>query len=144
MRLLDVNVVLAAHRQDHPHHAAVRPWFDQLLSGDERFGVPDLVWLSLVRIATHRRVFSVPSDLASVDAFIRSVQDQPNHVPLVPSAQHLDLFVQLCRLSDATGDLVVDAYLAALAIENGSTLVSLDRDFARFPGLTWERPETPT
>lgn len=140
MKLLDVNIVLAAHRQDHPHHALVRPWFDEILASDERFAVPDVVWLSLVRIATHRRVFTVPSDLDSVRAFIDAVRDQPNHVTLVPSPQHLDWFTQLCKLADATGDLAPDAYLAALAIENGSTLVSMDRDFARFPGLQWETP----
>ncbi|MGH2804583.1 MAG: TA system VapC family ribonuclease toxin, partial [Thermoleophilaceae bacterium] len=61
MLLLDVNVVLAAHRDDHPHHASVRRWFDEMLAGDERFAVPMLVWASFLRLATNRRIFEVPT-----------------------------------------------------------------------------------
>src|ERR671925_32603 len=58
--LLDVNVVLAAHRGDHPHHQPVRAWFDETVAGDEPFAVPDLVWASFLRLATNRRIFEVP------------------------------------------------------------------------------------
>jgi predicted nucleic acid-binding protein len=37
-------------------------------------------------------------------------------------------------------NLIPDAQLAALAIENGFVLCSSDRDFAKFPGLRWENP----
>lgn len=53
MFLLDVTVVLAAHRSDHPHHGAVRPWFDQVLAGDDAFSVPVLVWAVFLRLATN-------------------------------------------------------------------------------------------
>jgi len=46
----------------------------------------------------------------------------------------------MCREGSARGNLVSDAYLAALAIESGSELVTTDRDFARFPGLRWRHP----
>ena len=61
MIVLDVNVVLAAHRSDHPHHAIVRPWFESLLAQGATFGVPDLVWGSFIRIATNRRIFVEPN-----------------------------------------------------------------------------------
>lgn len=138
--ILDVNVVLAAHRDDHQAFAEVRPWFDRLTTSDDRFGVPDPVWASFVRISTNRRIFEVPTPLEDSFAFMSSVRAQPNHVGVVPGSRHLALFEQLCRDGDATGDLVPDAYLAAIAIELGSELVSLDRDFARFPGLRWRRP----
>jgi uncharacterized protein len=38
------------------------------------------------------------------------------------------------------GSLIMDAHLAALAIEHGATLCTNDRDFARFPGLKLEFP----
>ncbi len=47
-----------------------------------------------------------------------------------------------CRAADAQGDLVTDAYLAALAIETGAELVSVDRDLERFARLRWSRPRT--
>jgi toxin-antitoxin system PIN domain toxin len=138
--LLDVNVVLAAHRADHPHHAAVRPWFDGVLAGSEPFAVPDAVWASFVRIATNRRIFTVPTPIDGAFSFLRAVRAQPGHRAIVSGAGHLALFEQLCCECDAPGDLAADAYLAALAIEQGATLVSLDRDFARFSSLRWRVP----
>jgi len=46
------------------------------------------------------------------------------------------------RESVDRADLIPDAHLAAIAIENGFVLCSSDRDFARFPGLRWQNPLT--
>lgn len=138
--ILDVNVVVAAHRQDHPAFPEVRSWFDRLTQEERRFGVPEPVWASFVRITTNRRIFEIPTPLADAFAFVWAVRAQPHHVGVVPGALHLGLFEQLCHEGKATGDLVADAYLAAIALELGCELVSLDRDFARFPGLQWRRP----
>jgi hypothetical protein len=138
--LLDVNVVLAAHRADHPHHAVVRPWFDELAGGQTQFWVPDVVWASFVRISTSSRIFAVPTPLDEAFGFLRAVRSHPDHVPLEPGEHHLVVFEDLCTTFDAAGELAVDAYLAALAIERGSALASLDRDFARFEDLEWIVP----
>lgn len=42
--------------------------------------------------------------------------------------------------AQVTGPLVMDAFLAALALENGATLVTTDRDFSRFPKLRLADP----
>jgi uncharacterized protein len=141
--LLDVNVLVAAHRADHPHHDVVGPWFAGLTSGDDQFWVPDAVWASFVRISTNRRIFVVPTPLDDVFAFVHAVRGQPNHLALVPSERHLDLFEDLCRDFDAVGDLAPDAYIGALALDHGCTVVSLDRDFARFDSVLWQRPGEP-
>jgi len=138
--LLDVNVLVAAQRHDHPHHDAVRAWFDGLLEGDEPFGVPDTVWASFVRITTNRRIFPVPTPLPEAFAFLWSVRAQPHHVAVAPTRRHLELFEQVCVDVDATGDLAADAYLAAIAMELACPLVSIDRDFARFPTIEWRLP----
>ena len=140
MIVLDVNVLLAAHRDDHPYHAAVRPWFDTLLAGDEAFCVTTSVAASFIRLATHRRVFAEPTTLADAFGFLRAVLRQPHHLAAGPGDAHLELFERLCVEGDASGDLAADAYLAAIAVEHAATLVSLDRDFARFRGLRWRRP----
>lgn len=73
-------------------------------------------------------------------AFLRAVRSHPNHVMVAPGEEHLVIFEDLCRRFDAAADLVPDAYLAAIALEQGCDLASLDRDFARFEGLDWIRP----
>jgi uncharacterized protein len=138
--LLDVNILIAAHRVDHSHHAAVTPWFQVLTGGDEAFTVPDVVWASFVRITTNRRIFRIPSGVDQSFGFLRAVRAQPNHVALVAGEVHLALFERLCREDAAVGDLAADAYIAALAIEHDCELVTLDRDFARFTGLRWRIP----
>lgn len=140
MKLPDVNVMLAAHREDHAHHDIARPWLEALSNATETFVVPDSVWASLVRLATSRRVHPDPSTLDEVFAFIHAVRAQANHVAVPPGRSRLELFERTCREGDAIGDLVPDAQLAALTIELGAELVSFDRDFARFPGLRWTVP----
>jgi hypothetical protein len=138
--LLDVNVVLALHRGDHPEHDVVRAWFDQIVGQADRFTVPSTVWASVVRLATHRRVFEAPSPVVEVFRFARAVVELPNHVHLASGPQHLERFEDLCRAGDATGDLVPDAQLAALAVDQGASIVTFDRDFLRFEDLDVVRP----
>ena len=60
---------------------------------------------------------------------------------MTPGPRHWEIFARLCRESEARGNLVPDAYLAALAIESGCEWVTTDRDFSRFPGLRWKTPD---
>ncbi len=140
MLLLDVNVVLAAHRGDHPHHGVVRPWFDHLLAGDEPFTVPTVVWGSFLRLSTNRRIFDVPTPLGEAFAFVEATCAQPHYVATGPGPRHLPLLRRLCEEADAVGDLVPDAIIAAVAVENACEVVTLDRDFARFPSVRHRRP----
>jgi len=138
--LLDVNIVLAAHRDDHPHHLPVREWFDEMLGGDERFAVPALVWASFLRLATNRRIFDIPTPRPEAFAFIDATCAQPLHLTVGPGPRHLALLRTLCDEADALGDLVADAVIAAVAAEHGCHVVTLDRDFARFESVRHTRP----
>jgi toxin-antitoxin system PIN domain toxin len=75
--------------------------------------------------------------------FVRAIRDAPNAVAIEPGPRHWDLFERLCVQGGAKGNLVADAYLAALAIESGCEWITTDRDFARFPGLRWRHPFDP-
>jgi toxin-antitoxin system PIN domain toxin len=136
--LLDVNVVVAAHRDDHPRHRAIREWFDSLTAGDDPFTVPVQVWASFLRIVTNRRVFPVPTPREAAFAFIDATCGQPNYLPTTPGPRHMTLLRVQCDEADAQGDLVQDAVLAALAAEHRCTVATLDRDFARFPSVRHE------
>lgn len=141
MILLDVNVVLGAHREDHPHFGVARAWLDRTLAARLPFSVTDLVAGSFLRIATNPHIFSLPTPLADAFSYLRALRDQPNHVSLGPGPLHLQLLERLCGEADARGDLVPDAQLAAIAIEHACELISFDRDFARFGELRWTLPE---
>ncbi len=141
MRLLDVNVVLAAHREDHPHFDIARAWLNHVLATRSPFSVTDLVAGSFLRVATNRRIFSLPTPVPEAFRYLRALRDQPSHVMLGPGPLHLEILERLCVDTDAQGDLIPDAQLAAMAIEHASELVSFDRDFARFAHLRWTRPE---
>jgi len=142
MKLLDVNVVLPAHRADHPDHARARGWLENLLASREQFAVPWTVWWSFLRLSSHPRVFPVPTPPAEAFEFIAALRSQPGHIAIEPGDAHLDCLRRVCVEGEATGDLIPDAVLAALAIERGAQVVSFDRDLARFPGLSWIRPES--
>lgn len=135
MFLLDVNVVLAAHRDDHPRHVPARRWFDEMLAGDEAFTVPLPVWGSFLRLATNRRIFGVPTPVEAAFEFIDATCAQPGYLAVAPGARHLHLLRQLCDEGDAAGDLIADAVVAATAAEHGCRIVTLDRDFARFTSV---------
>jgi uncharacterized protein len=132
MYLLDVNVVVAGFREDHPRHREVRTWLDDLWAAEGQFAVPAGVWASLLRLVTHRRIFPVTSTLDETFAFIEAVCAEPGYLPLAPGARHIALLRELSDDAAASGDLVPDAVLAAVATEHGCVIVTLDRDFARF------------
>jgi uncharacterized protein len=138
--VLDVNVVLAAHRDDHPQHRSVRSWFEATLAGDEPFAVPMMVWASFLRLSTNHRIFEVPTPRPDAFAFIEATCAQPLHVPVDPGPRHLALMRRLGDEADAVGDLIPDAVIGAIAVEYSCELVTLDRDFARFPSVRHRRP----
>lgn len=142
MKLLDVNVLVEAHREDSLNHEALFAWLSSALMSVEGVAVSELVLSGFLRVVTHPRVFRPPSPLDASIEFTAQIREHPNVTILAPGARHWSVFTRLCRSGDARGNLVSDAYHAALAIEHGCTWISCDRDFARFPGLDWRHPLT--
>ena len=140
MILPDVNVLLYAFREDAADHLKYKSWLDNVLNGDQAYGLCDTVLSSFLRIATHPRIFNPPTPLDRAVAFVETLRSQSHCVSIFPGPAHWDLFIRLCRQTHAKGNHVPDAYLAALAIESGSEWITTDHDFARFPGLNWRHP----
>jgi len=66
---------------------------------------------------------------------------RPTLVLLHETPNHPDVMMGVLRESGVTGNLVHDAHIAALCLENGITeLISGDRDFTRFPALAVRNP----
>jgi toxin-antitoxin system PIN domain toxin len=140
MLLCDVNVLVYAHRQDVADHARYLGWLEQVMVTESAFGISELVLSGFVRIVTHPRVFHDPSPLEAALAFAAALRDHPHAIAVAPGSQHWDIFARLCGAARARGNLIADAYLAALAIESGSEWITTDRDYARFPGLRCRHP----
>lgn len=140
MTLPDVNVLVQAFRRDAVDHLLCRAWLDSVVEAESRFALAPQVLAGVVRVTTHPRVFRQPSALDEALDFAAALLEQPQCRLVTPGEAHWRIFTRLCREGDASGNLVPDAWFAALAIEAGCEWVTLDRDYARFPGLHWRLP----
>ncbi len=141
MLLPDVNLLVYAHREDSPHHVQCLEWLEALINSDEAFAMSELVLSGFLRIVTHPKIFNPPSDLEDALSFIGQIRKQPNCILVFPKERHWGIFTKLCKEANAKGNLIPDAYHAALAIEAGCEWITTDRDFSRFSGLRWSSPK---
>ena len=135
-----MNVLVYAFRPDAPQHEPYARYLEDLINEDSAFGLADVVCSGFLRITTHPKIFTPPAFVEEALAFIEPIRAQPNCFILSPGERHWSIFTKLCEQVSAKGNLIPDAYLAALAIESGSEWITTDRDFARFPGLKWRHP----
>ena len=140
MILADVNVLICAFRSDSRNHAEHKSWLESVINGPATYGVSPQVLGAVVRVCTHPRIFARPSSQSETFAFCSALLEQPNATIVVPGERHWTTFETLCHQSKASGNLVQDAWFAALAIEAGCEWITTDRDYARFPGLRWRPP----
>lgn len=140
MILCDVNVLVYAHRKDATNHVAYRQWLEDLVNGDGAFAVSRLVLSGFLRIVTNPRVFKVPTPMDVALEYLMPMTERENSVIVSPGPRHWGIFTNLCRSLDLKGNMVPDAYLAALAIESACTWATTDRDYARFAKLAWMHP----
>jgi len=138
--LPDVNVLIYAFRTDSNDHEHYRDWLESVVNGPAAYGIAPQVLSSLVRICTHPRIFARPSSRSDAFDFCRVLLEQANATVTSPGSRHWSIFEDLCTQAKATGNLVQDAWFAALAIESGCEWITTDRDYARFPGLDWREP----
>lgn len=124
MLLFDVNVLIRAVDRLYVDRDRYEGWLRNVVEGDDAFGVSDLVLSGFLRISTNPRILKHPMDSAEALEFVSHLRDQPNCVAIQPGTRHWDIFIDLCRRVNARGNLVPDAYLAALAI--GTMPDSLD------------------
>jgi toxin-antitoxin system PIN domain toxin len=138
--LVDANLLLYAYDPDGSQHEASRRWLEDVLSGAELVRFSWLTLWAFIRISTSPQVFAQPLSAAEAHAAVASWLAQPNADLLEPGDRHLEILGRLLGSGQAAGPLVMDAALAAIAIEHGATMCSTDRDFSRFAGLVWENP----
>lgn len=140
MLMIDVNVLVYAHRGDERTHQFYRQWLESLVRGPEPFALSVLTAVAFVRIVTNSRIFTDATSPSLAIAVIEHLLEQPSCRLLVPGDRHWRLCADLISSAGSKGKHVADAQHAAVAMEYGCTWVTRDRDFGRFEpaGLRWQ------
>jgi uncharacterized protein len=138
--LLDVNLLVLAHREGSDDHEPARAWLEEEVNSDRPFLLADIAVAGFVRIVTNPRIFVRPTRLATAIAFVDALVEQPTCVPAAAGPRHWQILRGILENADARGNLVPGAHLAAIATEHGATVATRDRGFARFRGVPWLDP----
>ncbi len=136
----DVNLLLYAHNSLAKEHARAAKWLTEAMTGGAGVGLSWETILGFIRIATTPKVFASPRDMDEMLAIVDEWLSRDSVVLVTPGNRHWAILRELVPASQARGPLIMDAHLAALAIEHGATLCTNDRDFLRFPGFKVEFP----
>ena len=140
MILIDANLLLYAYNSSSKQHEAAREWLEQVLSRTEPVRLAWITILAFVRISTNFRAFENPLSVDEASSFVSEWLAQPTVSILDPGERLWDILSSLLTVGQVTGALVMDAHLAALAIEHGMVLCTTDKDFDRFPNLRMLNP----
>lgn len=135
MILIDANLLLYAYDRKSAQHEASRRWLEMTLAGPELVRFAWVTLWAFVRIGTNPRVFMRSLSTAEAETAISHWLARPMAGVLEPGDRHWTILWKLLHEGQATGPLVGDAVLAAIALEHDATLYTADRDFSRFVGL---------
>jgi hypothetical protein len=138
--LLDANLLIYAYDSVAAEHVRARSWLERRFSSSEVVGLSWITILAFLRIVTSRRYESDPMSTEEAASVVTGWIALRNVALVSPTEQHWTILRDLLPKSQARGPLIMDAHLAALAIEHSATLCTNDRDFLRFPGLKVEFP----
>ena len=136
----DLNLLVYAYADGAPHHDAARRWWEGLVNGSERVGVPWAVSVGFVRLMTHPRVVTRPATPAQAVDYVLEWFRFPHVTPVNPGPGHLTHLRRNLVAAGVGANLMTDAHVAALSMEYQAEVHSNDTDFVRFPGLRWRNP----
>jgi toxin-antitoxin system PIN domain toxin len=130
---LDVNVLVAASRSDHPHHAVARGWLEQAVTkapATVALTLQPMVTASFLRLVTHPKIFVNPTPIAEALRFVNALQSMPG-ISAPRLGAEWPTLCKLCVEKQLSANDLPDAWLAAAVIHQGEHLVTFDRDFSR-------------
>jgi len=134
---VDTNILLYADRREMPLHRRGLAALKKLAEGREAWALPVFCVGEYLRVVSHPRVFDPPTPVLDAMTSVESLLQAPTAHLLVPGEQYVPLLRQMIDSAGARGNLVFDAQIAAVCLEHGATtLLTEDRDFSRFPGIT--------
>ena len=140
MIMPDANLLLYAYDASASNYEPARAWWEDALSSAETVGLSWQTIMAFIRIGTNPRAYTHPLSAQEAVEIVQAWLARPNAQIVTPSASHWEILNKLIVENQATGALVMDAHLAALAMEHGATLCTHDADFTRFKGLHTHDP----
>lgn len=141
--LLDANLLLYAIDETSPFHESARAWMESILRAPRRVALPWQTIGAFLRISTNPRATDPPLTGAEAWQYVEDWLDAPPTWIPPATDRTARAYADLSRQVNITGNLVTDAMLAALALEHGLEVMTLDNDFGRFPGVRWRNPLAP-
>jgi toxin-antitoxin system PIN domain toxin len=133
--IVDANILLYAHDSRSPRYERARAWLEDVMNGEEEVGLSLATLLAFLRVGTNPSLFPNPLTSDEAISVVTTWLDLQSVRLVQPTDLHWSTLEEVCRAGQARGPLLMDAHLAALALEHGATLCTTDRDFARFPRL---------
>jgi uncharacterized protein len=140
MILPDANVLLYAVNRSSDQHAVALKALRQAFENPRGVALAWTALLAFLRLSTRRGVFPSPLPVEDALRVVERWLGHPRAQVAHPSERHAEILGRLLKSAGAAGNLTTDAHLAALAIEHGATVLTFDRDFARFEGVRWTPP----
>jgi len=133
MIAVDTNVLVHAHRAEMPLHEIAVARLRTLAEGGTPWALPAFCIGEFVRVVTHARIFTPPTDLVTALTFLERLLESPSIRLLLPGPTFPTVFAEACRAGSVAGNLAYDAQLVAVCREHGvAEILTEDRDFARF------------
>lgn len=140
MIIPDANLLLYAYNASASEHARAREWWEDAIQTGETIGLTWQTITAFIRIGTNPRAFAHPYTAKEATEIVDAWLEQANVSLVSPGARHWEILRRLLVNGQVAGPLVMDAHLAALAIEHGAVLATTDKDFTRFSGLRLANP----
>jgi uncharacterized protein len=129
--LPDTNVLVAAFRTDHVHHAPASQWLKQYLNEsreEQKLLLPMQVVSGFMRLVTNARIFPLVSTGAQAVGFIDWLLTDPK-VQLLSQSYEWTVLRQLVIDKQLGANHIPDAWLASLTISLSEPFVTFDKGF---------------
>ena len=136
MIAVDTNILVHSHREEMPRHAEALQRLTELAEGSTPWGIPVFCIGEFLRVVTHPRLFKPPSSNEDALQALEELLASPSLRVLSPGPRYPELLAECIRSGKVVGNVVFDAQIAALCREHAvDALLTLDRDFSRFPEI---------
>ncbi len=134
-------LLVYAHRQDSPLHVESARVVRGLAEGPLAWAIPYPCVHEFYSVVTNPKIYAPASTIDQALDQLAAWTESPTLLLLGERPDHLVRLFEMLRSGKVIGPKVHDARIAALCVSHGTeALISLDRDFSRFPTLRTVSP----